>query len=114
MISELEFYGGARYSAVSVDVELKARQPRVRSFLPSVNNLNIKLPVATNLILGGPQFFLANLHASYDMKLTDSGDTELATIGPEQIAVVTLVGNIETIGVWLVQVRDVLGIAQGA
>lgn len=102
MISQADFYGGAKYTTTATDVTLKAHAPRVQIFNPTAAGVDVKLPDARQLRLGGPQFYIINDHATQPFDVQDNAGGVLFTMGGLAARFFVLYANATQAGGWSV------------
>lgn len=113
MVNRLEeFMGRGRTRALAADFILKKGQERVQAFTPDMDDHNITLPDTAVLRLGGPQFYVVNLSASFFFNVLSHNGFQTYQVDPEKVLVLT---SFSTVGNerWIAQSRDFVGIAEG-
>lgn len=111
MITAARSFGGARKLNVGTGDEKRIHPTLARWY--SINTTAaggaVKLPHATDELDGyfvGPRFmYVANIGATHDVVLENSEGDALATIEPDQVAIVHLASKADS-GEWWIVVRD--------
>lgn len=105
MVTEAAFYGGAREHAPGADVTLWHRSARLQVMTPSAGGLDVFMPDARTLPLGGPQFVLVNLSGSNSMTVKAANGTTILTLGTQEGMWLALRENVDLEGKWLAKVN---------
>ena len=102
MISQATFMGRARtVGALSADLTLTTGSSRVVTVDPQFGGLDINLPDATGLRLGGPRLVLINLSGSYDVTIKNALDGTVTTLGASKVVELWLAAQADAGGTWL-------------
>lgn len=91
---------------MSANVTLGRGWERAQSFNPDGAGRKVILPDARKLKLGGPQFFLLNLHASLGVDVEDAAGGALFTLAAQQGAILSLAANGTLAGTWVWDARS--------
>jgi hypothetical protein len=106
MISQADFYGGADIDAtLSASRTLVCGSGRVQALTPQFAGIDVSLPDARTLRLGGPHFYVLNLSGSYSLEIRDADGALLETLAANKIAGCHLVAQANAAGAWIVHVR---------
>ena len=82
VISDGFNYGGGKYDALSESISISVLQARVYNLAPSAADKTVSLPAVTDLITGGPYFYIIN-----------SGTESIDVLNYEAETVVTLAAD---------------------
>ena len=108
MISEITFFGDAKYSSIGSNLTLKSGDERMQGIAASAGSLVVALPDARELNCGGPLFYIGNLgETSFDIE--DDASGSIAAVATAKMATLFLMDNSTAAGSWLVTVTDLVG-----
>lgn len=99
-----KFMGGSRdFNAVMVSQLLPREGGRFIRMRPGTTGLNLKLPNALNLPLGGPYYFITQ-QGTVTFDINNDSDTLLITVAVNApLLVISLRDNTTTDGVWSIE-----------
>lgn len=89
-ISDEYFFGGASEITQTADITITELNGRVLILDPQSNNLKVKLPDTTSLPLGGPYFYMRNIHATNNSDISENDGTSVFTLSALSSAIVIL------------------------
>jgi len=108
-VSDTTFFGGATYVSSGSNITIH------RGFrfwiIDATANIDGTLPDATTLRLGGPQFYIINVNASFSLDVKDNGGTSVVMLDQDEIAVVVLAAQADANGIWKANNNSLLGSA---
>jgi hypothetical protein len=107
MISEADFYGRYRTTTMSADLVLKEGLARVQSVDPQFGGLNVDLPDARRLRLGGPIAYIVNVNDTNGVTVRDAAAGTVASLSTNEAAILSLVANADAGGSWIAQILSV-------
>lgn len=100
MPTEAEFFGGAFEVSISADYTLHPLQARFYVINATTGGLNVDLPDARTLSLGGPQFYVVSTNATNSIQLRDAAGGNVVSLAQDEIATLLLEDNSTQAGVW--------------
>lgn len=89
-IDEDFLFGGAESLSGTTTIQLTPTSGRVLSINPGVADLDVKLPDSDNLPLGGPYYWIHNIHGSYSLKLRNFASTLILSVAGKSSCMVML------------------------
>jgi len=93
VISDGFNYGGGKYDTLSESISISVLQARVYNLAPSVADKTVSLPAVTNLITGGPYFYIVNSGTeSFDV-LNYEGETVITLAADESCTIILAVDD---------------------
>lgn len=93
VISDGFNYGGAKYNALTESISISVLQARVYNLAPSTSGKTVTLPAVTNLITGGPYFYIINSGTQSIDVLNYEGSTVITLAADEGCTIVLAVDD---------------------
>jgi uncharacterized protein (TIGR02217 family) len=93
VISDGFNYGGGKYDALSESISISVLQARVYNLAPSAADKTVSLPDTTDLITGGPYFYIINSGTESLEVLDYEGETVVALAADESCTLVLAVDD---------------------
>ena len=86
-------YGGGKYDALSESISISVLQARVYNLAPSAADKTVSLPATTDLITGGPYFYIINSGTESLEVLNYEGETVVTLAADESCTLVLAVDD---------------------
>ena len=93
VISDGFNYGGAKYDAMDASISISVLQARVYNLAPSTTGKTVSLPSTTNLITGGPYFYIINSGTESVDVLNYEGSTVITLAADEGCTIILAVDD---------------------
>ena len=109
-MNQAAFYGGAKFTTLSANLQLHPTAERVQVFNPTADGFDVKLPEASALVgqTGAPRFYIFNIHATHSIDITLPNGAVIKNLAAGKGSEVLLVSNTSgTTTAWKIHARTI-------